>query len=167
MSQDIIPQLQTALGQTIILLGSLDEKQLNTVPFAGCWTAAQVGRHIYKSLNGTDKMLQSPMPAPDRDPEQRAPEFKKIMLDFERKMDSPDFILPEDKQYDKGELIASLQEIKDDVLPSATTANLNEEAPLVDAHPLKGSTKLEIMHFFAYHTMRHNHQIEKIREALA
>jgi hypothetical protein len=167
MSQEIIPQLENALEQTISLLGSLSEEQLNTIPFKGSWTAAQVGRHIYKSLDGTGQMLQSPMPVPERNPLERAPEYKNILLDFDRKMESPDFLIPEETAYDRKQLVASIKEVKEEVLPVAEKASLNEEAPLTDGNPLKGSTKLEILHFLAYHTIRHNRQIEKIREALA
>jgi len=166
MGQEIIPQLENALEQTINLLGLLNDEQLNTVPFEGSWTAAQVGRHIYKSTNGTHEMLQKPMPVPDRDPLERATEYKNILMDFDLKMDSPDFLIPEDETYDGVQLIASIKDVKKEVLPAAATASLNEEAPLNEGNPLKGSTKLEILHFLTYHTIRHNRQIEKIREAL-
>lgn len=166
MHNEIISQLETALVKTIMLLSSFDEKDLNTVPFEGSWSAAQVGRHLYKAESGMDELLLAPTGPADRNPEEKAAELKNLFLDFGIKMKSPDFIVPEDMEYDKEELIASLREVKDKMIPAAKETDLAHLAPLQDGHPLQGHTKLEMMHFMAYHIMRHNHQIEKIREAL-
>ena len=166
MHNEIISQLETALGKTITLLGSFNEKDLNTVPFEGSWTAAQVGRHLFKSQNGMDGLLLAPTGPVDRNPEEKAAELKNLFLDFDTKMKSPDFIMPEEKEYDKDELIASLREVKDNMIPAAKQADLTQIAPLPQGHPFEGNTKLEMLHFVVYHTVRHNHQIEKIGEAL-
>ncbi|MXN91040.1 DinB family protein [Flavobacterium sp. Sd200] len=166
MPQQIVNQLETALGETITLLSGFDEKDLNTVPFEGSWTAAQVGRHLFKSQDGIDTLLAAATPAADRAPDARAEEFKKIFLDFSTKMKSPDFILPENKEFDKERLIQSLTDTKEKMVEAVQENDLTGIALLPDAHPLKGSTKLEIVYFVTYHTMRHNHQIKKIREVV-
>ena len=167
MPQNIINQLEAALGETVTLLSSFNEKELNTVPFEGSWTAAQVGRHLYKSEDGMDQLMEASTEPANRQPDERAAEFKRLFLDYTLKMKSPDFILPEDREYDKSELVTSLEDVKDKMLKVTQIADLTYIAPLPDAHPLKGSTKLEIVHFLTYHTMRHNHQLQKIKEALA
>ncbi|WP_294819777.1 DinB family protein [uncultured Flavobacterium sp.] len=166
MHNEIISQLEAALGKTITLLSSFNEKDLNAVPFEGSWTAAQVGRHLYKAGNGMDELLLAPTEAVGRNPEEKAQELKNLFLDFSIKMESPDFIVPEEKEYDKELLIASLREVKNKMIPAAKETDLTQLAMLPEGHPLQGHTKLEIVHFVAYHTMRHNHQIEKIGEAL-
>lgn len=166
MPKEIINQLESALSDTLHLLDSFTEKELNTIPFEGSWTAAQVGRHLFKAEEGIDKMFYAPTKPVDRDPAEKAAWMKELFLNFETKMKSPDFILPEEKQYQKEDLENSLKEEKAKVLKAIQNSNLNEEAPLSDEHPLKGSTKLEILHFLTYHTMRHNHQIREIREKL-
>lgn len=166
MATEIITQLEGALDATINLLSSLDEKALNKVPFKGSWTAAQVGRHLYKSQKGTDDMLQQAMPQPERDPAERVHEYKNILMDFEHKLESPGFLIPEEREYNKEELISALKNVREDILPVISKVNLNETSPQPDGSPLKGSTKLEIIHFLTYHTLRHNRQIEKIREAI-
>jgi hypothetical protein len=166
MHNEIISQLESALGKTITLLGSFNGKDLNAVPFEGSWTAAQVGRHLHKAGTGMDELLLAPTGPVDRDPEEKAAELKNLFLDFDIKMKSPDFIIPEDKEYDKEQLIASLREMTDKMIPAAKETDLAHLAPLPEGHPLQGHTKLEMVHFMTYHTMRHNHQIEKIGEAL-
>lgn len=164
MSKEIINQLETALNDTLALLASFDEKEMNTVPFEGSWTAAQVCRHLLKSETGMDELLFAPSQVPDRNPEERAAELKDLFLNFEIKMKSPDFILPEEKQYDRAELEKPLKDAKEKMVDAAGKANLNEIAPLPEEHPLHGITKLETVHFVTYHTMRHNHQLRKIKE---
>jgi len=167
MPQNIINQLEAALGETVTLLSSFNEKELNTIPFEGSWTAAQVGRHLFKSENSIDQLIYTPSEPVDRAPDERAQWLKDLFLDFTTKMKSPDFILPEDKDYNKSELVTSLADVKGKVVEAAQTADLTYIAPLPEEHPLKGITKLEIVHFLTYHTMRHNHQLQKIKEALA
>ncbi len=166
MYNEIISQMEAAMDRTSALLSSFNEKDLNAVPFEGSWTAAQTGRHLYKAAKGMDELLRAPATPADRDPEEKAEELKNIFLDFSTKMKSPDFILPEDREYDKEELIKSLKQVKDKVVAAANDADLTQLAPMPEGHPLQGYTKLEMVHFVTYHTMRHNHQIEKIGEAL-
>jgi len=81
-------------------------------------------------------------------------------------MKSPDFIVPENIDYNKLELVESLTDANNKVLKAVMINDLTEMVALSDDHPLKGSTKLEIVHFITYHTMRHNYQIKKIKEAV-
>jgi hypothetical protein len=166
MPQTIINQLDAALGDTLQLLSSFSEKEINKVPFEGSWTAAQVCRHLYKSEDGMDNLFSASATVADRDPEQRAPEYKNILMNYEKKLQSPDFLIPEDKDFDKEKLAADLKKAKDKVLEAVSNTNLNEVPPLQQGHPLEGSTKLELIHFLAYHTIRHNHQLRKIKEKL-
>jgi len=166
MPQQIIHQLEEAFNETIILLSSFNEKDINTVPFKDSWTAAQVGRHLFKSEDGIDTLFTAPGKPANRPPDANTEELKKTFLDFSTKMKSPDFIVPEDKDYNKQELVQSLTDANDKILKAVTANDLTQMAGLSDDHPLKGSTKLEIVHFITYHTMRHNHQIKKIKEAV-
>jgi len=162
MSKEIINQLETALNDTLQLLSSFSEKEINAIPFEGSWTAAQVCQHLYKSENGMDALFYATSQPANRNPEERAASFKEMFLNFEMKMKSPDFILPEEKEYEKTELERSLAQTKDKIIEAAQNVNLNEVASLPEQHPLQGSTKLELVHFLTYHTIRHNHQLRKI-----
>lgn len=166
MSQEIFIQLETALNDTLNLLSTFNEKEMNTVPYQDSWTAAQVCRHLFKAEEGMDQLFYAPGKLAERQPDQRAGQFKEIFLNFDTKMKSPDFILPETKEYKKEELTEPLKEANKKLLEAARNVNLSEEASLPDEHPLQGSTKLELIYFITYHTMRHNHQLRKIREAI-
>lgn len=162
MTITIINQLEAALGETVQLLSSFTEEAINKIPFEGSWTAAQVARHLYKSEEGMDRLLLTATQTVTRQPDENAAELERILLDMENKMVSPGFLVPEDEVYNKTELIKGLLNVKDIMLKAIEAANLRELAPLPDGHPLKGNTKLEIVHFIAYHTKRHNRQIKDI-----
>jgi hypothetical protein len=162
MIHEITNQLGQALDKTSELINSLNEPQVNTVPFKGSWTAAQVADHILKSCNGMDTLLSGPGKPANREPDERAEEFRNLFLNFDIKFPSPDFILPDERDFTVKELTVALQFVKDAVLKAIPHSNLSEVPPLGEDHPLNGSTKLELLHFITYHTMRHNHQIRKI-----
>ncbi|MDV6168877.1 DinB family protein [Flavobacterium sp. DG1-102-2] len=166
MPQQIINQLENALGDTLVILSSIPEEKLNSVPFKGSWTAAQVCRHIFKSEDGIDQLFNAPAPLADRNPAERAAEYKNILLDYEKKMTSPDYLVPENIAFEKEKLKADLEQAKEKVMKAVSDANFNEVPTLEKDNPLQGSTKLELIHFLAYHTIRHNHQLKTIKEKL-
>ena len=166
MQKEIITQLKAALDETLDILSGFSEQDLNKVPYEGSWTAAQVGRHLEKSQTGMDKLLLIPTEATGRPVDQKAEDLREMFLNFETKMESPDFILPESKHYTNQELQVPLGDIIKKTLNNMETSQLDELAPLPEGHPFHGYTKLEMVHFMAYHTMRHNHQLMKIRKAI-
>ena len=164
--ETIISQLDKSFNETIQLLSQFSQEEINTVPFKDSWTAAQVGCHLLKSGTGTDNILNESTQPIDRAPDENAENLKKLFLDFENKMQAPDFIIPEEKVYDKEELIASLKELSKKTIEAAYKSNLSQITSLPDVHPLKGMSKLEMIYFLTYHTMRHNNQIKNIRKSL-
>lgn len=163
MAQQIINTLSEELNRTASLVTSFTEKELNSVPFEGSWTPAQVADHILKSTRGMDKLLLMPGKTTNRQPDERAEEFKTLFLDFSIKMKSPDFILPDERKFTARELTDRLNQTQEEIAAAAPEADLETVPELGDAHPLNGSTKLELLYFLAYHTMRHNHQIENMK----
>jgi len=162
MTESIINQMEAALGETVQLLSSLSKEELNTVPFEGSWTPAQVGQHLLKAETGMDKLLLVPTETAARQPDEKVEETKSIFLDFTAKYQSPDFIIPEEKEYTYDELVEPLKENKNKISEASKTANLNQIAPLPPNHPFEGYTKLEMVHFLTYHTIRHNQQIKNM-----
>ena len=162
MKKEIINELETALNKTTMLLAGFSQSEINITPSSGGWSAAQVGRHLYKSSNGTDELLKAQSETAGRQPDEKVDWLKQIFLNFETKLNAPDFIIPEDKEYNKNELIISLEDTNKKIVEAAKEANLTDVAPLPEGHPLMGITKLEMLYFITYHTMRHNRQIENL-----
>ena len=98
-----------------------------------------------------------------RNPEEGVPNLKKMFLDFTVKFQSPEFIIPENIEYNKEAVIAAFKKSIEQLQNTRTKVNLIEIIKL----PVFGEvTKLEILHFVLYHTQRHNHQLKKIIKVL-
>ncbi len=91
------------------LLTPLSENKLNTVPFEGSWTAAQLGDHLYKSY-GIASVLNGKAEPTTRPVEEKVEAIKGIFLNFDIRMQSPEFIVPGSGHFDKTTLLSGLKE---------------------------------------------------------
>lgn len=159
--------LLPAIGETVIemkeILSNIPEEKVNSIPYAGSWSAAQLARHVSKSVTAIARALRSEAMPAQRPPAERVPELKKIFLDFNHKMKSPDFIVPETGPYEKQASVDDLDKSYHRLKENAAHAGLNE---LVENLPMGPVTKLEMLHFVLYHNQRHLHQLKKINAAL-
>ena len=162
-TNEILAETSDAISQIADLMSAVDEDKVNTVPYEGSWTAPQLLRHVTKSINGMTKALQMDAKPAERDPGERIEQLQKIFLDFSRKLTQPDFIVPEERIYEKQSSIEELNQSFDRFKENVVSTNLND---LVEGLPLGPITKLEIIHFVLYHTQRHLHQMKKICAAL-
>ena len=160
---ELFVSIDKVMSLVIEIFASLDERKINSVPFKDSWTAAQLMRHITKSTNSMAKALGTKSAPAARSSDERVPELKKIFLDFSKKFESPEFIVPENETYDK---VASIRELEASVRELKENAENSNHDEIADKLPLGPITKLEILHFVVYHTTRHLHQLEKICDAL-
>jgi len=160
---EILKAIDEAITELAGHMSSLDDIQVNSIPYEGSWTAGQLFNHVTKSINGmAGSMLKESRPA-ERDPRERIAGLKKAFLDFSTKMKSPDFIIPEEGPYETRSSIDELRSSFELLKENTNRANLNE---LLEGLPLGEITKLELLHFVLYHTQRHLHQMKKITDAL-
>ena len=143
------------------LLSTLDEDQLNQIPFSGSWTAAQVADHLYRSYEieylSNGKVNDSKRPA-----DGQMPTINKIFLNFDEKYKSPPEIVPTDDFLDKKNLMKNLQERIAFIHEAALTMDLSLLC-MESEFPYMGYlTRFEWIGFCAAHTLRHNRQIENI-----
>ena len=164
MHEATINALDKAMQETIALIKCSIEEQINTIPFTGSWTAAQVARHLIKAGTDMPTIFLKEAPEADRKPDANIAEIKEILLDFNRKLQAPEGIVPEEKHYTIEETATATEKIRRQTLEALKTANLNQIPQLPEWNPLKGYTKLELLHFALYHTQRHNRQISIILE---
>ena len=78
-------------------------------------------------------------------------------------MQSPDFIIPEEKEYEKKTVLKNLYECLYNLNRAASEI---EPAGLITGLPLGDAAKLELLHFLFYHTQRHLIQMKRITDAL-
>lgn len=58
--KELLSQINSNSEELAGLLSSLNQAEINTVPFEGSWTARQLVKHVIKSNSGFVKMLNGP-----------------------------------------------------------------------------------------------------------
>ena len=160
---ELFASLDETWAELVQMISSTNDESINAVPFEGSWSAAQLATHVSKSNNAIIQGLKMDGKPAERNPEDGVPNLKKIFLDFDTKFQSPQFIVPENKNYNTHEVITVLRSTIDKLKDARKKANLIEIINL----PIFGEiTKLELLHFVLYHTQRHNRQLEGIIKAL-
>lgn len=163
IKSELIPELNNTVNDLVNLFESIDEQQINTSPYEGSWTAGELLRHVAKSTRGLHQMLSAETRAVTRDPGSRIPELKSIFLNFDSKMQSPEFIIPEKKTYEKQYSVDQFKKNFSTIDADIMDADLTQ---VVEGLPFGELTKLEMLHFLNFHTQRHLHQLNKIAKAL-
>jgi uncharacterized damage-inducible protein DinB len=156
---EIIARINKTCENLMNLIISFSQEEINITPFENSWTAAQVISHITRSNRSITQALSMEATAAARRPDARVEELKEIFLDFNTKLKSPDFILPDKDIYNKEKLVENLQQSIDQLLAESAKVNLSGAIQ----HPAFGDiTKLELLHFVLYHTLRHIRQLKNI-----
>ena len=163
MNRALLTELDNTATSLTQVVASFEPEDFNRVPFPGSWTPAQVADHIFKSLSGIPEMIYGKTTSTQRPHNEKAEDIKSLFLNFDIKMQSPEFVLPENKTYDKAGLLKALQavftKIKDAIESNDPTMTcLGFEFP-----GFGYLTAYEWARFAVYHTQRHIHQLKNIR----
>jgi hypothetical protein len=143
------------------ILSAFSEAQLDEVPFEGSWTPGEVAEHIIKSLSGIKLFLEGPVKEPGRAPDEKVKALEDLFLNFDIKMKSPDFILPQAKQHSKEEQLRVLTALEQEMLDAAKL-DLSLLCEAGEFPTFGYLTRLEWIHFFLAHTQRHTQQLKNI-----
>jgi hypothetical protein len=162
IDKDTELELKASLVEFNELISSLNEKYINTVPVEGGWTAGQLARHVIKSNSGFLKLLNGPVKETKRKYDEMAENIKISFSDFNVKMKSPDFILPEIVDYKKEDLLNSLKEINNGLIQSVKSSDMTKTCIVFELPVLGNVTRFEAVYFVIYHTRRHIHQLKNI-----
>ncbi|RYE23430.1 MAG: DinB family protein [Sphingobacteriales bacterium] len=159
-------ELVKTLGELADTVASFTQEKINTVPFEGSWTPGQVARHLIKSY-GVAQTLKGHVTESNRQPDQNFEQIAAIFLNFESKLQSPEFIVPEDKKFNQQQLIDSIQHTKTEM--QDITDNLDLTMLCQDFELPGGGvkfTRLEWMYMMLCHTKRHINQLHKIQKRM-
>jgi hypothetical protein len=159
--QPLEMQLEQSFEELIILISSLSATQVNTVPFPGSWTVAQVGDHLRKSYGAIETLNGTTIPT-DREVLEKKEMIKSIFLDFDTKFQSPDFIIPSSAPLNKNELLSRLRIITSEIVAFAKNRDLSLTCTDFELPGMGTLTRSEWLHFIVYHTQRHLHQLRNI-----
>ncbi|MBC7827664.1 MAG: DinB family protein [Chitinophagaceae bacterium] len=167
MKTEIQTKIDNTLTELIQLFSTIDQQQINIVPYEGSWTAAQLAQHMILSNSGFAEMINGPVKETKRNPDELVERIKSDFLDFTTKMKSPDPIVPAMAQYNKEDLLNSSKNIRENVHTAIQTEDLTKTCVMFELPGYGFLTRLEAAHFILYHTQRHIHQLKKIIRKLA
>lgn len=162
--QSLIEELIQTKEELLIVASSISQNQIDTVPFAGGWTAGQVLEHLCKCIS--TGVLRGNVQQVDRQADEKIAFIRTVFLDFTKKYEAPEFILPTEPAHNKEEHLLKLAAKFDRLLEAVNTSNLAEEC--IDfALPAFGNfTRMEWIAFHMLHTQRHTQQLKNIVAAL-
>ncbi len=162
-ADELFISLDETWVELLQLISSASPSIINMVPFKDSWTIAQLATHVMKSNKAIAQGLNMEGKPSERNPEEGVEHLKKMFLDFTIKFKSPEFIVPEEANYTKEDVIAEFLKSIELLKEAGTKVRLSEIINL----PVFGEiTKLELLHFVWYHTKRHTHQLKIILDAL-
>ncbi|RXK62337.1 DinB family protein [Lacibacter luteus] len=148
-----IEEVNTAM---LHLLTTANEDALHFKPTARSWCIAQIAEHVLLSTNSVLKAMALKGSKSQRDPAEKIEELQLIFLDFEKKYNSPEFILPTKDIYVKAVLLEEFETTHLALMQLLYKIDFDE---MID-HPAFGNiSKLEIAHFVWFHTQRHLRQM--------
>lgn len=151
----------------IELLSSFSQEQLDKIPFPCSWTAGQAAKHLVLSNSGFAQLLNGPEKETNRAPDEFVASIKESFLNFNIKMESPEFVRPPLTSYEKESLLTSMQNIKESIIMALQSADLTRTCIAFEIPVLGFLTKLEAINFVVSHTKRHIYQLKKIQQAVA
>lgn len=154
--------LDTTLTELRDLFSAVPEDRVNTQPFPGSWTPAQLVRHLVMANGGCLEELNGPVQHTTRPYDTGVDQIRDTLLDFSVKFQSPEFVLPPAIVYNKEEQLASLKEIQSGLLAALDHLDLSQTCLLFELPVLGYLTRWEILHFVLYHTQRHIQQLRKM-----
>lgn len=151
---------QQLCNEYIALLQSLSDDQININPSSGGWSVGQVISHITKANQSS--FLGEKGEVCSRDIGEKLAELELTFLDFDVKMKSPDFILPDLKTFSKVESIQKISKCFEALIEALDDSKMDE----ILNSPLGVLTKWEIANFMIFHSKRHLHQLKNIQKTL-
>jgi hypothetical protein len=159
--KEILAEMNEVTAELLKTISSFNQQQLNTIPFKGSWTPAQVAEHVFKSDYELLKVLYGPTEPTERPIDENVEGLKQNFLDFSIKFNSPEEIIPDDTTYEKEILMDALNYSRSRLREAIKTLDITA---LCHDPRLGKLTRYELLHFIIFHTKRHIHQLKNMNE---
>ena len=166
-AKELRRELETTKEELLNSLEAFNPAEINTVPFEGSWSAAQVADHVLKSMSGALLVIKSKVQPTGRNPDEKVEALKKLFLDFSIQMKSPQEILPSMLPLEKDVVINSLKAKMEGLQEAAENTDLSATCLTFEFPGFGPLTRLEWLKFSVYHTQRHTSQIKNIYAKLS
>jgi hypothetical protein len=165
--QALVAKAKETAADILQTLSTFTDEQFNTQPAYGGWTAGQVAEHLLLSGGIVDTISGRTTPTTDRQPDAHCAVIAGVFLDFNTKLQSPDFILPSGGYHDKQDHIAKTKVVWDKIGEGIRLLDLSVTCVDFEFPSMGYLTRLEFLWFYVWHTQRHLHQLKNIRAAVA
>lgn len=165
--KELINEIEKVHNNFINTLSKFTEKELNTIPFEGSWTAAQVAEHATKSNQGIlAQLLNGKSKSINRSYNEQVEIVKQVFLSKE-KMKSAAQLEPSLTLHNKASLVTILKKQKEQQIECVNEKDLKALISELDfpSSP-NGLTRYEWLFVMIEHAKRHIKQIENIYKKL-
>ena len=159
-------EINKAFDGMIDTLSSINDNEIDTIPFDNSWTAGQVAEHIIKSAGNIPQFFSENVELIERPMGEKEDEIKEVFLDYSIKMESPDFIVPSSGKHNNNELIDDLKKLKKEAVDAAEKMDLAWTCKSFEFPGWGFLTRYEWLVFIACHVQRHTHQLKNVKQAL-
>lgn len=141
-------------------LSTVSTEILNAKPKLGTWTIGQLAQHI---MLGTAGLPDKKNRQPERAPDQFETSIREVFLNDKEKYESPAFMDPEKKTYQKEELLSKLKNNREVLLKSIKEEKLEFLCLDEEVTGWKYLTRYEWIKLIIYHMQRHTKQLKKLK----
>lgn len=162
MEKELTREIEHTADELLQVIERFARSTFNTVPFEGSWTPGQVVEHIALYASGALRTVEGSTGPTERDPGQMVAPIRDMFLNYNTKMQSPDFILPSDEPKDKAAMMESLKNSFEGLARVAGSEDLYVTCLGFSMPTVGHMTRLEWLSFVVVHTQRHIWQLKKM-----
>jgi len=155
----LFTRLDGTFEELVNLVSPVDEDGMNLLPFPGSWTVAQLATHVTKSNNAIAQALDMEGTRATRPADQRVEQLRAMFLDFSTRFQSPDFITPEDRLYQRE---AVIRDLRGSIVRLKEKRSQADLAEVISLKVFSEISKLELLYFVLFHTQRHIRQLKNL-----
>lgn len=156
---ELITQGRQTCTTLLETLEQFTPESFNKIPPQGGWTPGQIAEHLLLSAGVAEAITGKTEPS-KRPADQHIDTLAAIFLDFAVKLQSPDFIVPEAKDYDQQEMIYRLKTVWTKLKEAVRLLDLSVLCVDFEFPGLGPLTRQEWIWFYVFHTQRHNRQFQ-------
>jgi len=160
--EELKAQIAPTFNNMVKAIQRFSHSGFNAIPFEGSWTPGQIAAHVKMSVQGIPELFTSETRPANRKADEKVQMVADVFLDFGKKYDSPEAIVPKQKEYDQERFIAFFSEYSDALQAMVSQLDMSEICLGFEIPGFGPMTRLEFLSFVLFHTQRHTHQMEKI-----
>lgn len=161
--EKIREDIEVVFERVVTVIGGINEKQLNEVPFEGSWTVGQVAEHIVICSRG---IPDNEVKQADRPFDLNVDALTKIFQNMEEKSEADPAVSPHPPPHKKEDLSSQIRNNKEKLISIAKERDLTELSLGMEFPGMGYLTRYEWLSFICLHTQRHLNQINNIKQQL-